>query len=89
MGRAVDRNRVQKNAEAKFQHRIDVPIPVGGLGNRLTEMMTWCRQNVAAGAWTQHGRSEGHKRNRLADVARFYFTTEADAEAFRRRWMTG
>jgi hypothetical protein len=89
MGRAIDRNRVQKGAEAKFPHRVDVPIPSGGLGNCLTEMMMWCRQNVPAGAWAQHGHSEGNKRNRPADFARFYFATEADAEIFRRQWVKG
>ena len=88
MGRAIDRNRVQKDAEAKYPHRVDVPIPAGGLGNRLTEMMMWCRQNVAVGAWAQHGRSEGNRRNRPADFARFYFVTEVDAEAFK-RWQPG
>jgi hypothetical protein len=85
MGRAIDRNRVQKDAEAKFPHRVDVPIPGSGLGNRLTEMMVWCRRNVPGGKWVQHGHSEGHKRNRPADFARFYFATEVDAEAFRRQ----
>jgi hypothetical protein len=64
-----------------------VPIPASGLGNPLTEMMMWCRQSVLAGAWAQHGHSEGHKRNRPADFARFYFATEVDAEAFRRQWV--
>jgi hypothetical protein len=86
MPRATDRNRVQREAEAKFPHRVDVPIPVGGLGNRLTEMMVWCRQNVPAGAWTQHAHSERHRPNHPADFARFYFATEADAKAFRKRW---
>ena len=33
--------------------------------------------------------SGGRGRDHLADFARFYFMTEADTEAFRRRWMTG
>jgi hypothetical protein len=86
MGRAIDRNRVQKDAEAKFPHRVDVPIPVGGLGNRLTDMMTWCRQHVPVGVWAQHGHSEGNNRNRPIDFARWYFLNKADAEAFRKRW---
>jgi hypothetical protein len=89
MGRAIDRNRVQKDAEAKFPHRVDVPISASGLGNRLTGMMVWCRQNVPAGAWIQHGHSEGHRYSRPADFACFYFTTESDAEAFRQRWQPG
>ena len=90
MARAGDRNRFQKDAEAKFPHRVDIPIPGSGLGNRLTDMMMWCRQNVPAGTWAQHGCSERPGGNRrLADFVRFYFMTEADAEAFRLKWQAG
>ena len=44
--------------EVKFQHRVDIAVPAGGLGNRLTEMLMWCRTSVPAGAWDQRG----HKR---------------------------
>jgi hypothetical protein len=87
MTRDADSNTGRRAAEAKYPHRVDVPIPAGGLGNRLTEMMAWCRQEVPAGAWTQHGRGEGHRHDRPADFACFYFMTEANAEAFRRRWL--
>ena len=48
MSRSADSASGKRAAEVKFPHRIDIPIPVGGLGNRLTEMLMWCRQNVGA-----------------------------------------
>jgi hypothetical protein len=29
----------KRPADDKFSHRVDIPVPVGGLGNRLTEML--------------------------------------------------
>jgi hypothetical protein len=53
LGKARDANSNtgRRAAEAKFPYRIDIPVPVGGLGNRLTEMLMWCRENIPAGAW--------------------------------------
>jgi hypothetical protein len=87
MARPTDRNRFQKDAEAKFPHRFDVPVPDGGLGRRLTDMHAWCAANVAAGEWAEHSHQERRKGFRPVDFARFYFASEADAEAFRQRWM--
>jgi hypothetical protein len=51
-------------------------------------MLIWCRQNVAAGMWAQHGHFERLTARAVPAVsARFYFATEADAEAFRQQWM--
>ena len=48
----------------------------------------WCRGNVAAGTWAQHGHSERPKARAMPAVsARFYFASEADAEAFRQLWV--
>ena len=63
-----------------------MPVPGGGLGRRLTDMLEWCRENVPAGTWVQHHHSERRKGEQPADFARF-FLYEAVAEAFRRRWM--
>jgi len=48
----------------------------------------WCRANVAAGTWDQHGHSEGPKKALVmpAVSARFYFANATDAEAFRNLW---
>jgi hypothetical protein len=37
-------------AEHRFPHRVDVPVPPFGLGGRLNEMLAWYREKVAAGA---------------------------------------
>jgi len=73
-------------AERRFPHRVDVPAPGSGLGRRLTEMLDWCRESVAEGAWDEHGRRERRTGEMPAAFVRFYFLSEAAAEAFRRRW---
>ena len=50
-------------------------------------MHQWCRENVAAGAWAEHGHQVRRKGERPIDFARWYFANEADAEAFRRQWV--
>jgi hypothetical protein len=50
-------------------------------------MLMWCRQNIGAGMWAQHGHFERPKVHAMPAVsARFYFANETDAEAFRKRW---
>ena len=89
MARDADNNASRRVAENKFPYRIDIPIPVGGLGTRLTEMLMWCRRNTPAGTWAQHGHGgRSGSGGTPAVSARFYFANEADAEAFRRQWMT-
>ena len=85
--RPTDRNSFQKAAEAKFPIRIDVPVPPDGFGRRLPEMYAWCRENVAAGQWAEHSHQVRRKGARPLDFARWYFANEADAEAFRKRWV--
>jgi len=88
MSRNADSFLGKRAAEVKFSHRIDIPIPIGGLGNRLTEMLMWCRENVTAGMWAQHGHFERPKVRAMPAVsARFYFANETDTEAFRERWV--
>jgi hypothetical protein len=87
MSRSADSTPSRRAAESKFPHRIDIPVPIGSLGNRLTEMLMWCRLNVAAGTWAQHGHSERPNARAMPAVsARFYFADEAAAQAFRKRW---
>ena len=89
MARATDRNSFQKEAEARFpQHRVDVPVPESGLGNRLTEMHDWCREKFVI-AWAMHAHQERRKGERPVDYVRFYFESATDAEAFRRQWSVG
>ena len=88
MSRSADSASGRRAAEAKFRYRVDIPIPIGGLGNRLTEMLMWCRANLTAGSWDQHAHEERPRaRGILAVSARFYFASEGDAQTFRKLWM--
>jgi hypothetical protein len=40
------------------------------------------------GVWTKHGRSQRWAGEPPQSFVRFYFASEADAEAFRRRWLS-
>ena len=80
-------HRLAAEAERRFPYRVDIPVPGSGGWRQLTHMHEWCRENVAASAWDQHGHSERRKGEAPIDYARFYFMDEADAEAFRRRWL--
>lgn len=90
MARITDSGPGRRAAESKYPHRIDIPVPIGGLGNRLTEMLMWCRANVGAGTWAQHGHFERPEPRAVPAVsARFYFANAADAETFRKLWAAG
>jgi hypothetical protein len=61
----------KRAAEQNFPHRVDVPVPPGGLGNRLNQMLAWCVMNIRAEDWEQHGASVkegGTNRGRLCEV---------------------
>lgn len=46
-----DRYPRRREAGRRFPHRVDVPVPGGGLGRCLTDMLGWCRANFAADPW--------------------------------------
>jgi hypothetical protein len=82
----------KKDAEAKFPIKIDMPVPAGGESWPFAEMLAWCHANVAAGAWAQHGHMDKKRRDDHGipiGFARWYFMSEADAEAFKKRWAEG
>ena len=83
---ARQRQPFKREAERRFPHRVDVPMPDGGLGQRLNNMRDWCREH--AGEWGYHDHGEpGDPGEPRRDYARFYFMTEDDAAAFRRAWL--
>ena len=88
--RPTDRTRFRKDAEAKFPIKIDIPVAPSGQPWPFAEMLAWCHANVAAGAWAQHGFMDKKRRDERGipiDVTRWYFLSDADAEAFRARWL--
>jgi len=76
----------KQEAEAKFRYRVDIPVPAGGLGDRLNAMLDWCQINIQPAGWEQHGHSIQEAAQVPKDFARFYFLTEQDAERFRQHW---
>ena len=69
--RPTDRNSFRKDAEAKFSHRVDMPVPESGFGRQLTEMHAWCFANVAVGQWAEHSHQVRRKGERPLDFARW------------------
>jgi hypothetical protein len=63
MVRPTDRNRFRKDAEAKFPIKIDVRVPAYGEPWPYVEMLAWCRDNVPAGAWAEHGFMDKKRRD--------------------------
>jgi hypothetical protein len=62
-----------------FRYTVDVPVPRGGLGRRLEQMVGWCNQR--AGLWALHSHSVDSR-----NFARFYFLSQPVAETFARQW---
>ena len=83
---AHTRTPFKREAEKRFPHKVDIPVPSDGLGALLNDMLSWCREH--AGEWAQHGHSEaGEPGQPRTDYARFYFQREEDAAAFRAVWL--
>jgi hypothetical protein len=83
------RHPFKDEAERRFPHKVDIPVPGNGLGRDLTAMLDWCRARVPQPAWAYHGHTaRPSKRAAPVHSARWYFLKEADAEAFRGRWLT-
>jgi hypothetical protein len=86
MARSTDRTRSRRDAEDRYPIKVDVPVPTDGRPWPFGEMLAWCRENVTLG-WEQHGFMDKKRRDERGipiDYARFYFVSDADAEAFRK-----
>jgi hypothetical protein len=67
--------------ESRFRWQVDVPATGAGL-QQIPEMLDWCEHRFNRNDWDIHG----HNSGRRPYLARFYFTTENDASAFREKW---
>lgn len=77
----------RRDAERRFPHRVDIPVPEGGLGKQLNDMIEWCGEHFTE--WAHAGvtdRSRRDARGIPMDFARFYFMDEIAAQQFRERW---
>jgi hypothetical protein len=74
----------KKLAESTHPWTVDIPVPLDGLGTRLTDMVEWCGEQGFRFA------VHGHREHRAGDVPydamRFYFMAEGESVAFRGRW---
>src|SRR5262245_9855658 len=82
MAQRKARHPFKDEAERRFPHKVDVPVPELGLGRDLTAMLEWCRARVPQPAWAYHGHTaRPSKRAAPVHSARWYFANPADAEA--------
>jgi hypothetical protein len=81
------RIRLKQQAEKRFLHKIDVPVPPDGIGLRLDAMLAWCRAHVARGFWDCHGHRVRSSDDGWQKFARFYFADAPIAAAFKREWL--
>jgi hypothetical protein len=87
--RPTDRNRSRKDAEARFPIKVDIAVAYGQPWP-YADMLAWCFENVPSGAWAQHGFMDRKRRDDRGipiDFTRWYFLSDADAEAFRKQWI--
>jgi hypothetical protein len=77
----------RRDAERKYPHRVDIPVPPTGLGKQLNDMLEWCGERFTD--WTHAGITDKTQRDEHdipMDFARFYFMDEIAAQKFRERW---
>jgi hypothetical protein len=74
----------KKLAESTHPWTVDIPVPLDGLGTRLTDMVDWCKEQGFE--FAVHGHREHKAGDVPYDAMRFYFMAEGDAVAFRERW---
>ena len=70
-------------AERRFPCRIKLGVPIGGLGERLTEMHAWLDQNCGADGWAM---TPAGLRGVVNDAVAIYFLDATLAAAFVSRW---
>ena len=78
---------LRDTAETRYPWRVDIPVPKGGLLQRINAMHAWCREELEGEPWENHGRSGPRDAKGIpTQVSRFYFEDRAAAERFRVRW---
>jgi hypothetical protein len=73
-------------AERRFPCRIKLGVPMGGFGERLTEIHAWLDQNCGADGWAM---TPAGLRGVVNDAVAIYFLNAALAAAFVSRWCAG
>ena len=73
-------------AERRFPCRIKLGVPIGGFGERLTEMHAWLDQNCGSDGWAM---TPAGLRGVINDAVAIYFRDATSAAAFVARWCAG
>jgi hypothetical protein len=82
------RHPFKDEAERRFPHKVDIPVPGNGLSRDLTAMLDWCRERVPEAGWAYHGHTARPRKGEVRlHYARWYFADATDAEAFRQQWI--
>jgi hypothetical protein len=77
------RHAFKDEAERRFPHKIDIPVPELGLGRDLTAMLEWCPARVPEATWVYHGHTERpSKREAPMHCARWYFASQSRCRGF-------
>ncbi len=73
-------------ADRRFSSRIKLGVPIGGFGERLTEMHAWLDENCGADGWAM---TPAGLRGVVNDAVAIYFLDATSAAAFVSRWGAG
>jgi hypothetical protein len=73
-------------AERRFPCRIKLGVPIGGFGERLTEMHAWLDQNCGADSWAM---TPAGLCGVVNDAIAIYFLDATLTAAFVARWCAG
>jgi hypothetical protein len=73
-------------AERRFPVRVRIGVPLGGFGERLTDMAAWLDGNCGADGWAM---TPSGVRGVLNDAISIYFADATLASAFVARWCAG
>jgi hypothetical protein len=74
------------SAERRFPVRVRIGVPLGGFGERLTDMAAWLDENCGADGWAM---TPSGVRGVLNDAISIYFGDATLASAFVARWCAG
>lgn len=77
----------KQEAERRYPHHVDVPVPPDGLGRDLDAMINWIGATLREPLWDMHGHLKPGREGEVSrHVARFYFYDVRRAEEFARQF---
>jgi hypothetical protein len=67
---------------ARLRHIVQIPIPVGGLGENVSAMHSWALKRCGPGGYLDSGRIEQDREKKPVEFALFHFPDAAAARDF-------